>query len=185
LNDALELPSLEEIEQMERQRSQAIESLEISNDFVKCQKCGDAVQMPNSNHKPYSLRIHTLQSRIKRIESHYYRGNSNNNKKNDDLETIKAELAELEEEEEAKADKLTNLPLYSCKVTRWKFVCSTCYDNVYHNNHFEGNQGACETSSSCSIGMKNLVSYSKILRYICIHKFVGACIFPLSYLVRI
>jgi hypothetical protein len=32
LNDHFELPSLEEIQEMDRQRSQAIESLQISND---------------------------------------------------------------------------------------------------------------------------------------------------------
>jgi len=38
LNDPFELPSLDEIEQMERQRLQAIEALEISgNNSVKMQ----------------------------------------------------------------------------------------------------------------------------------------------------
>ena len=36
-------PSLQEIEQMERQRSQAIELLEICNGSVKCQRCDMAV----------------------------------------------------------------------------------------------------------------------------------------------
>jgi len=35
LNDSFELPSLEQIEQMERQRSQAVESLEIYYSCVK------------------------------------------------------------------------------------------------------------------------------------------------------
>jgi hypothetical protein len=43
---------------------------------------------------------------------------------------LKAELAELLEEE-AKADALRRLPLYSCRITGWKFVCSRCYDKVY------------------------------------------------------
>ncbi|HZA07232.1 MAG TPA: hypothetical protein VE619_05960 [Nitrososphaeraceae archaeon] len=45
MNDPFELPSLEEIEQMDSQKSQAIEALEISNYYVKCQKCGIAVPM--------------------------------------------------------------------------------------------------------------------------------------------
>jgi hypothetical protein len=44
---------------------------------------------------------------------------------------LKAELAELLEEE-AKADALRRLPLYSCRITGWKFVCSKCYDRVYN-----------------------------------------------------
>ena len=43
---------------------------------------------------------------------------------------LKAELADLLEED-AKADKLRSLPLYICKITGWKFVCSKCYDKVY------------------------------------------------------
>ena len=39
MNDPIEIPSLEQIEEMERQRSQAIQSLEISNGSVKCQRC--------------------------------------------------------------------------------------------------------------------------------------------------
>jgi hypothetical protein len=58
----------------------------------------------------------------------YRRGNTN--VKDDDVELLKAELAELLEED-AKADKLRSLPLYSCRLTGWKFVCSRCYDKVY------------------------------------------------------
>ena len=41
MNDPFELPSLEEIEEMDRQRLQAIESLQITHDgqYVKCQCC--------------------------------------------------------------------------------------------------------------------------------------------------
>ena len=38
MNDPIELPSLEEVEQMEQRRSQAVESLQISDGFVKCQR---------------------------------------------------------------------------------------------------------------------------------------------------
>ena len=72
-------------------------------------------------------RIAILQKRIKWIEN-YSRGNNSN--KNDDIKALKQELAELLEED-AKADKLRSLPLYSCRITGWKFVCSRCYDKVY------------------------------------------------------
>jgi hypothetical protein len=61
---------LQEIEQMERQRSQAIESVEICNGSAKCQRCDMAVP---------------IVGKIKWIEEHYHglytlrrhRGNGN------------------------------------------------------------------------------------------------------------
>jgi hypothetical protein len=70
LNDAFELPSLQEIEELERQRSQAIESLQISDSSVKCQKCGIAVPMLRAMTKPKSNRIAVLERQIKWIEEH-------------------------------------------------------------------------------------------------------------------
>jgi hypothetical protein len=66
-----------------------------------------------------------LQKQIKWIEDHS-RGNTGNG----NIKQLKAELAELIEQE-AKADALRRLPLYSCRVSGWKFVCSKCYDKVY------------------------------------------------------
>jgi hypothetical protein len=79
-----------------------------------------------------------LQIRIKWIEEHHgyhYRHHGNNNKDKDDKDDIiirgvKEELAELLEEE-AKADKLRGLPLYSCAATRWKYVCGNCFEKTY------------------------------------------------------
>jgi hypothetical protein len=126
LNDPFELPSLQEIEEMDRQRSQAIESLQISDHSVKCQRCGNAVPIVGKLPKPHSNRIDILQKRIKWMEN-YYRGNI---RSDDDLKHLKAELADLLEED-VKADKLRCLPLYSCRITGWKFVCSKCYDMAY------------------------------------------------------
>ena len=123
MNDPFELPSLEEIEEMERQRSQAIESLEISEGSVKCQRCGMSVPIVGKLARPHNVRIAVLQKRIKWMEN-YSRSNAN------DLKDLKAELAALLEED-AKADRLRCLPLYSCRITGWKFVCSKCYDKVY------------------------------------------------------
>jgi hypothetical protein len=36
----VELPSMEEVDAMEKQQSRAIETLEISDGHVKCQACG-------------------------------------------------------------------------------------------------------------------------------------------------
>jgi hypothetical protein len=55
------------------------------------------------------------------MENYSYISNIN------DLKALKRELAELLEE----ADKLRCLPLYSCRITDWKFVCSKSHDKVY------------------------------------------------------
>jgi hypothetical protein len=123
LNDPFELPSLEEIEEMERQRLQAIDTLEISGNSVKCQRCGHDIPIVGKLNRPYNDRVVILQRRIKWMEN-YARGSNK-----DDLEQLRQELAELLEED-AKADKLRSLPLYSCRITGWKFVCSKCYDKV-------------------------------------------------------
>jgi hypothetical protein len=87
LNGHFELPSLEEIEETDRQRLQAFESLQISDGFVNCQGCGIAVPMLRTLTKPKSNRIAVLQKQIKWIEEHYHYphrpyGNINNSNKN-------------------------------------------------------------------------------------------------------
>jgi hypothetical protein len=80
--------------------------------------------------KPKSNRIAVLERQIKCLEN-YSRGN-NGKSSSDVVKQLKQELAALLEED-AKADKLRNLPLYSYRITSWKFVCSKCYDKVYNN----------------------------------------------------
>jgi hypothetical protein len=87
--------------------------------------------------KPKSNRIETLQKQLNWLEQHCHYINrlnhrTNNNNDNDIgvVKQIKAELAELQEEDAA-YDKLRSLSLYSCKITGFKFVCSSCYDKVY------------------------------------------------------
>ena len=43
----VELPDIQDIEKMDRQKSQAIESLEISKDrqYAKCQRCGNSYRI--------------------------------------------------------------------------------------------------------------------------------------------
>jgi len=52
LNEPFVLSSLEEIEEMERQCLQSIEALEISDDSVKCQRCGIAVPIVGKLNRP-------------------------------------------------------------------------------------------------------------------------------------
>ena len=65
-----------------------------------------------------------MQKRIKWMEN-YPRISTIN-----DFKVLKQELSDMLEEE-AKADALRRLPLYSCRITGFKFVCSKCYDKVY------------------------------------------------------
>jgi DNA repair exonuclease SbcCD ATPase subunit len=126
------LPSIEEIEEMERLMSQAIDTLEISDDSVKCQRCGNPVPIVSKLSRPHNDRVAILQKRIRWIEN-YSRGNVNRPSYTNEVKELKQELAALLAED-AKADKLRSLPLYSCKITGFKFVCSKCYDKVYYNN---------------------------------------------------
>jgi hypothetical protein len=105
LNNAFELPSLEEIEQMERQRSHAIESLQISCDSVKCQRCGHDVPVVGKLNRPCNDRAVILQRRIRWMENYYHGVNIN------DLKALRQELADLLKED-AKADKLRSSPLF-------------------------------------------------------------------------
>ena len=75
LNNPFELPSLEEIEQMERQRLQAIESLDISSNSVKCQRCGH--DMPIVGKLNRTCKVVILQRRIKWMENYYHGANIN------------------------------------------------------------------------------------------------------------
>jgi hypothetical protein len=60
---------------MDRQRSQAIQALDIFDYSVKCQRCGNAVPIVGKLTKANNDRIGILQNRIKWIEEHYYNRN--------------------------------------------------------------------------------------------------------------
>jgi hypothetical protein len=68
-------------------------------------------------------RINSLRHRITWIESHGYHNKVEN------LKQLKEEYAELLEADE-KADKLRNLNLISCKITKFLFVCNNCFDRL-------------------------------------------------------
>jgi hypothetical protein len=130
LTDPIPLSSLEEIEQMERQRQQSIESLEISDSLVKCQKCGNTVPLLGTPAKSSSIRIDTLETRINWIENRYSRGLIAKAGAEANIKELKTELAEVLQEE-AKADALRRLPLYSNKISKYRFFCSNCFEKVY------------------------------------------------------
>ena len=129
MNDPIEIPSPEQIEQMERQPSQAVEALQITisdnNSSVKCQRCSNAIPIVGKlPHQHNNDRIAVLRNRIRFLESQYHgRQFGNVNERNQNLKLLKEELAELLKED-AEYDKLRGLPLYSTKTTEWKFVCS-------------------------------------------------------------
>ena len=138
-NNAIELPSLEEIEQMDKQQQNALESLEISitdyekTSYVKCQKCGTRIAMFQKLPRSHSVsnRITVLEKRIKQDEirnSHYY----------NDIMGSKQELADLLKEED-KNEFVTRLPLYSSRMTGYKWICSECWDKAYRSLHNQTN----------------------------------------------
>jgi len=128
-SEPIELPSLEQIHQMEAKRQRAIEALEISDHSVKCQRCNNAVPIVTpSRSRTNEKRIVTLQIRIKWLEEHYSPNMRDN--KNDEINDLKQQLEHLQTDD-TKVDKLKCLPLYSTKITGYKFVCSNCYDKIY------------------------------------------------------
>lgn len=120
----IELPPMEEVLDIERQQSKAIESLEVTDGHVKCQKCGalkpiikDDSKLINSDEK----RIHRLRTKIKQIERQHIGGVS--------AASEKAELAALLEQQR-KNDIFHRLPLYSSVTTGYRWFCSNCYDRA-------------------------------------------------------
>ena len=143
-NNAVEIPSLEEIEQMDKQQN-ALESLEISitdyekTSYVKCQKCGTRIAMFQKSHRSYTVsnRITVLEKQIRQDEirnSHYLINNNDYN----DIMGSKQELADLLKEED-KNEFVTRLPLYSSRMTGYKWICSECWDKAYRSLHNQTN----------------------------------------------
>jgi hypothetical protein len=119
MSNPIEVPDISQIDQWDRQREQAIQSLEISADelFVKCQRCGVAVRMANKGlglSRSNGDRITILEQRLKRIESLHSKNKIHDNDFNSSIMEIKSELATLLKEEEIR-DKLRRLPLIALK----------------------------------------------------------------------
>src|SRR5918911_4201133 len=145
-NNAVVLPSLEEVEQMDKQQQNALESLEISitdyekTSYVKCQKCGRPIAMFQKLPRSHSVsnRITVLEKQIRQDEirnSHYHINNNDYN----DIMGSKQELADLLKEED-KNDLVTRLPLYSSRMTGYKWICSECWDKAYRSLHHQSNK---------------------------------------------
>ena len=96
--------------------------MEISNGSVRCQKCSQDVlivgkmEMTGSND-----RIATLEVRLNWLKTH--------NGKEQDIKEVKQELDELLQDD-AEYDILRSIPLYSSKITKYRFFCSSCFDKV-------------------------------------------------------
>jgi hypothetical protein len=100
-------------------REKAIEQLEIIGEKVKCQCCGEL--KPIITNSAFIItchrnRIQTLKGMIKEIERH-----------GTDPTKEKQELAELLEENR-KREITKRIPLYSSKLTGYRFYCSKCYE---------------------------------------------------------
>jgi hypothetical protein len=127
---AVELPSLAQIEEMDKKRSQAVEALEISDDRVKCQCCDKQISLlPRNTEKPKSSRVESLTYQIHWLK-HSTRYSRSDTSRDALIRVAETELNELLEEDN-KADKLRRLPLYSTRLTNFKFYCGKCFENAY------------------------------------------------------
>jgi hypothetical protein len=97
LSDPFEILSLQEIEEMEKQRSQAIKSLGIPGNSVKCQKCSVDIPIVGKMPRPHNDRVAILQKKIKWIEN-LCRSNINRPSYINEVKQLKQELAELSED---------------------------------------------------------------------------------------
>jgi hypothetical protein len=137
MTNPIEVPDIQEIEKMDQLRQQAIDSLEISEDdlFVKCQRCGVAVRMAPKGMgigRSNGDRIILLERQLKRVEWIHSKSRfrMSDMEYNDTVKEIKEELATLLKAEDTK-DKLRRLPLYSSRITGFRYLCSACYDVLY------------------------------------------------------
>jgi hypothetical protein len=122
----IEIPSIEQIEKIEKLQKSNLESLVIIDNTVKCQRCGNFIAITTNNTPTFEKkgrRVATLRHKIRWIESHGYHN------KTEDLKPLKQEYADLLAEDE-RADKLRNLNLISCKLTKWLYVCNNCFDRL-------------------------------------------------------
>jgi peptide subunit release factor RF-3 len=116
VSEERELPSLEEIAAMDRQRQEAFEALEIYDHSIKCQRCGIAVPIvEGTKSRANAKRITTLEIKIRYFEDH--------NNKNEEIKA-RQELESLQTPD-TKYDKIRNSALY---YTRGKFRCGSCFD---------------------------------------------------------
>jgi hypothetical protein len=75
-------------------------------------------------------RINILEQRIKRVEWFHSKRKVPDNDYDNNIREIKSEVAELLKVEE-KNNILMRLPLYSVRITGFRFYCSSCYEKAY------------------------------------------------------
>jgi hypothetical protein len=140
MSDPFVIPSLEQVEEMERQQLQAFQSLEyvVSEDggqrqAVKCQGCHAAVPIPMLGVGVFKAslvgKIKSKQIQLRWIEKFPH---SNSTNKQAELNAVRQELTALQEEAKAQSGRL---PLNSSRITRHKYVCSKCYDWALRYSH--------------------------------------------------
>ena len=116
-----------EIEDTIEQQTKATESLEISDDHVRCQGCGSLKPLIPEDWRlsaPGNIvgRIRHLRNAITYCEKFHTTGNCKREKE---------ELAELlKEQEKWLKDPLRRLPLYNTRLTGYRWFCNTCYDKA-------------------------------------------------------
>ena len=71
-NNPIELPSLEKIAEMDKQRQDAINSLDISDNKAKCQQCSTYFRIVGKIHRPKNDRISVITRRIRFLENYPY-----------------------------------------------------------------------------------------------------------------
>jgi archaellum component FlaC len=125
LKNAIDLPSLDEVESVEQQRLQTLQSLEVIDNTVKCQSCCNFESLGEklTTTRHHLHRISALKTRIKLIEDKYPRAT-------EDLRRLKEELDQLIEED-AKKELQRRIRLYSSAATGYRWVCSQCFDLAY------------------------------------------------------
>ena len=112
---------------IEQQQAKATESLEISDDHVRCQGCGSLKPLIPEDWRlsaPGNIvgRIRHLRNAITYCEKFHTTGNCKREKE---------ELAELlKEQEKWLKDPLRRLPLYNTRLTGYRWFCNTCYDKA-------------------------------------------------------
>jgi hypothetical protein len=110
-----------------------------SGKYVKCQRCKQTQRITGTLMRHAANdRAATLRRRIQWAEERRkYFSDSDKN-----IKTAKQELEQLQQEE-AQYDKLRSLPLYYCSsgMTRFKFVCGTCFDKLYATNNNRRHSG--------------------------------------------
>jgi hypothetical protein len=109
---------------MEKRRDKAIDSVEIFDHSVRCQKCHNVVPITGSLPRPKNSRIPLLQARLNWMQRYRKHGHGNTVTKDEDIKAVRAELSELlQDEEDSRADKCRSIPLH---YWRGKYMCGNC-----------------------------------------------------------